>query len=229
MTTHTYQLLVLGLTLSLLGAPTLLILAEFLDWNSLGLPVRLALWTLAGIVCGITALAHEPWSYLLGPRGLSWRTVIAAVAATFTMLAVWPLLQYIQRKLGGISVEQNTVFQTIVALPLAYRLFLIVTAALTEEILYRGFAIGIGKTILSGTLAASTVSVVIFTVSHFRWGLSHMLSVLWAAVVFTILFVVTGDLLACIVAHASIDAVGLVIAPAVMAGRRRATDGGGAA
>jgi membrane protease YdiL (CAAX protease family) len=56
------------------------------------------------------------------------------------------------------------------------------TAAVTEEILYRGFAIGIGKAFLGNTLEAATLSVVIFTVTHFRWGFSHMLSVLSRAV-----------------------------------------------
>jgi membrane protease YdiL (CAAX protease family) len=222
MSAHIHQLLAFGLAVALLGAPVLLLTVKLVGGNPLGLPVRLALWVLAGIACEIAVLANEPWSQLLGLRVPSWQTFVGAAAATCAVLAAWPFLQYIQREAGGISVTQNLVFQKIVALPLTYRLFLVATAAVTEEILYRGFAIGIGKGFLGNTLEAATISVVIFTVTHYGWGLSHMLSVLWAALAFTSLYIVTGDLLACIVAHGAIDAIGLVIAPAAMARRRSA-------
>jgi hypothetical protein len=222
MSAHPHQLLALGLAVSLLGAPLLLIAVKLSDINSLGLSVRLALWALAGAVCAIAVLASEPWSLLMGLRVPSWRTVLGAGAATIAVVSAWPFLQSIQRNAGGRWIMANAVFQRIVALPVAYRLFLVATAAVTEEILYRGFAVGIGKVVLGNTLEAATLSVVIFTVTHFRWGLSHMLSVLWTALALTSLFVVTEDLLACIIAHGTIDAVGLVIAPAVMVHRGRA-------
>jgi membrane protease YdiL (CAAX protease family) len=209
--------------MSLLGAPILLITVRLINADPLGLPVRLTLWALAGVVCRIAVLAGGSWSRSLGLTAPGWHAVVGAAAATFAVLPAWPLLQHIQRKSGGRLVTENVVFQKIVALPLVYRLFLVATAAVTEEILYRGFAIGIGKVLLGNTLEAAALSVVIFTVTHFRWGLSHLLSVLWAALVFTCLFVVTGDLLACIVAHGAIDTVGLVIAPALMAHRKTLT------
>jgi hypothetical protein len=222
MSAHTHQLLALGLAVSLFGAPLLLIAVKLIDINSLGLPVRLALWALAGVVCAIAVLASAPWSLLMGLRVPGWRTVLGAGAATIAVLSAWPLLQSMQRSAAGSLIMENAVFQRIIALPVAYRLFLVVTAAVTEEILYRGFAIGIGKVVLGNTLEAATLSVVIFTGTHFRWGLSHMLSVLWTALALTSLFVVTEDLRACIIAHGAIDAVGLVLAPAVMAHRGRA-------
>jgi membrane protease YdiL (CAAX protease family) len=223
MSTPVYPWLAFGLAVSLLGAPILLTTVRLKNVDSLGLPVRLTLWVLAGVVCGIAVLSGESWGHSMGLIAPSWHAVLGAAAATFAVLSAWPLLQHIQRKAGGGLITGNLVFQKIVALPLAYRLFLIATAAVTEEILYRGFAIGIGKVLLGNTLEAAALSVVIFTVTHFRWGLSHLLSVLWAALAFTCLFVVTGDLLACIMAHGAIDTVGLVIAPALMAARRRAT------
>jgi membrane protease YdiL (CAAX protease family) len=217
-----YQWLALGLAVSLLGAPILLITVRLKNVDPLGLPVRLTLWVLAAVVGGIAVLAGESWSHSLGLTVPNWHAVLGAAAAILAVLPAWPLLQRVQRKAGGGLVTENVVFQKIVAQPLAYRLFLIATAAVTEEILYRGFAIGIGKVLLGNTLEAATLSVVTFTLTHFRWGLSHLLSVLWAALAFTCLFVVTGDLLACIVAHGAIDTLGLVIAPALMAGRKRA-------
>jgi hypothetical protein len=156
--------------------------------NPLGLPARLALWVLAGLVCAIAVVASEPWSLLMGLRVPDWRTVLGAAAATVAVLSAWPVLQYMQRTAGGTWIMANAVFRRIIALPLAYRLFLVATAAVTEEIFYRGFAVGIGKVVLA----------------------------------LTSLFVVTEDLLACMMAHGAIDTVGLVIAPAVKAHRGRA-------
>jgi hypothetical protein len=166
--THTHQLLALGLAVSLFGAPLLLITVRRIDTNPLGLPVRLALWVLAGLVCAIAVLASEPWSVLLGLRVPGWRTVLGAAAAAIAVLSSWPFLQYLQRTAGGSWIMANAVFRRIIALPLAYRLFLVATAAVTEEIFYRGFAIGIGKVVLGNTLEAATLSVVIFTAHRGR-------------------------------------------------------------
>jgi membrane protease YdiL (CAAX protease family) len=221
MFTDTHLLLAFGLGVSLFGAPFLLLVVKLTDGNPLGLPVRLALWCLAGVVCGIAMLANETWSHLLGLRVPSWQTVFGAAAASLAVLTAWPLLQYLQGRMGGVPITQNALFQKIAVLPVPYRIFLVTTAAVTEEILYRGFAIGIGSSLLGSTWVAVILSIVIFTITHFRWGLTHMLSVLWAGLAFTSLFVVTGDLVACMVAHAAMDAVGLIIAPIAMAHRSR--------
>jgi membrane protease YdiL (CAAX protease family) len=222
MSNHTYLLLALGFAASLLGAPILLVTVKLAGGNQLGLAARLALWALAGAVCGIALLAGAPWSHLVGLRVPSWQTLRGAAAATVAVLAAWPLLQYVQGRLGGVSITQNPAFQKIAVLSVSYRIFLVITAAVTEEVLYRGFAIGVGSILLGNPLVAATLSIVIFTSAHFRWGLGHMLSVFWVALVFTTLFVVTGDLWACIAAHAASDATGLLIAPAMMARRNRA-------
>ena len=98
------------------------------------------------------------------------------------------------------------------------------TAAVTEEVLYRGFAIGVGAQILGNLTAAVGISLAAFVGAHFRWGLLHMASVLWAAVVLTALFLVTRDLWACIAAHGVIDLIGLVVAPAMLERRNSGLD-----
>jgi hypothetical protein len=224
MSNQTYQLLVFGFAASLLGAPILLVAVKLVGRNQLGLAVRLALWALAGAVYGIALLAGEPWSALMGLGVPGWKTAIGAAAATAAVLAAWPLLQYVQARLGGVSIAQNPAFQKIAVLSVSHRIFLVTTASFTEEVLYRGYAIGIGSVLLGNPLLAATLSIVIFTTAHFRWGVGHLLSVFWAALAFTFLFAVTGDLWACIVAHAASDAVGLLIAPAMMGRRNRAVN-----
>jgi membrane protease YdiL (CAAX protease family) len=221
---HLNQLLAVGLAVSLLGAPILLLTVKRAGGNQLGLATRLALWVLAAVVCWIAESASERGSQLLGLRVPGWPTVLGAAASTFAVLAVWPLFQYFQGRVGGISTTENSAFLRIAAFPLTYRLFLVATAAVTEEILYRGYAVGIGGVLLDNLWKAAALSIIIFTATHFRWGLSHMLLVLWAALALTSLFVITHDLLACIVAHGAIDTVGLVLAPFAKA-RRNSTLG----
>ncbi|WKE64244.1 CPBP family intramembrane metalloprotease [Gallaecimonas kandeliae] len=86
---------------------------------------------------------------------------------------------------------------------------------MTEEALYRGYAIGVGGVLLHSTHAAVVLSLISFTVAHFRWGAAHMLSVVWAGALLSALFVLTENILACMVAHLLIDAVGVLLAHAL--------------
>jgi membrane protease YdiL (CAAX protease family) len=222
MLSHNFPILAFGLAIALFGAPMLLLTTRLAGGNSLGLPFRMSLWTLAGIALGIALLAMTHGDLSLGLLAPSWRTAIGAVCAMFITCAAWPIIQKVQERLGKKTIVQNETFRELIALSIPYRLFLVATAAVTEEVLYRGFAIGAGGEILGNLPAAVALSLITFVGGHFRWGLAHMLSVLWAAITLTALFVITRDLLACIVAHAAIDLMGLVVAPAAMALRARA-------
>jgi len=209
----------IGMALALFGAPALLYATRRFGGDTLGLALRLSLWALAAITWGIAEWAMNQGDRALGLLEPGWRTLVGAVAATFLTLAGAPIFQYIQEKVGTQAIAQNDIFQALIARSIRYRLFLVATAAVTEEILYRGFAVGVGAQILGSRSAAAALSIVVFVGGHFRWGVAHMLSVTWAAVVLTALFVITHDLWACIAAHAAIDLMGLVIAPAAMARR----------
>ncbi len=156
----------------------------------------------------------------------TWHGAIGAGVAVVMTLAAWPLAQRLQTRAGATSTLQSDAFREIVAQPLSYRLFLVVTAAVTEEILYRGFAIGVGGQILGSAPAAIALSLVAFVGAHYRWGITHMASVLWAAIVLTVLFVSTRDLWACIASHGVIDLIGLVVAPAMLRRRGSGSDRG---
>ncbi len=86
-----------------------------------------------------------------------------------------------------------------------------------------------GFVMLGSVWWAALVSVVAFTIAHYRWGLSHLLSVFWTGATLTALYVYSGDLLACVFAHAIVDTVGLLLMPAIKAkcGVARARAAGG--
>lgn len=213
-------LLDIGLAFSL-GGPLLLLLAsKWLRFNSLSLPSRLFLWLLAFIVLALAAFSGSPWLRRVGAQPVGWIQLIGAVVATITILGAFPFLQRLQKAVGGTSEEQTETFQKIACLPVPYRVFLVVTAATVEEVLYRGYAIGIGQYVLDSLPAAFIISLLVFVATHFRWGISHLISVFWAALVLSLLFVFTNNLFACILAHFTVDAVGFLLLPSVMPHQR---------
>jgi membrane protease YdiL (CAAX protease family) len=211
----------IGLALSLFGGLFLLLLSKAFRIDSLSLLSRLALWLLALSALVLAAYGSGSWLQQIGFQAPTALHVGAAALAALAMLAIWPLLQRVQKALGSTSIEQTEQFRKLAGLSFAYRLFIVVTAAVVEEILYRGYAIGIGKYIFGSLSIAVLVSIVAFVAAHFRWGVSQLVFVFWSALVLSILFVYTNDLLACVLAHAAVDAVGLLLAPAI--GRKRAS------
>ena len=95
-----------------------------------------------------------------------------------------------------------------------------ITAAVTEEVLYRAFAVGVGPFLLGSIWVACVLSGVAFVLAHYRWGIAHMTSVLVPTVAFTLLFVLTRNVWLCIIAHALVDGAGFLAMPE--AARRRA-------
>ena len=142
------------------------------------------------------------------------RTIPIAIAAFIVVLFC---RQLAQRLHAGGGAEQTRMFHQITEFSTSYRVFLVITAGIIEEILYRGYGIGLGEMIVGNIWPAATISVLCFTAAHFRWGLNHLAMVFAAAVVLSATFMLTRDLIACILAHGAIDAVGLLLVPAMMA------------
>lgn len=212
-----------GLALALLGAPALLLATRRMGLDERAVVPRLLLWALAGGTLVLAARADRAWATDVGFRAVTGRTVLDALAATAVALGGWPFVQRLQKALGGVATETTETFRRIAALPASRRLLLVVTAAVVEEILYRGIAIGVGAHLVGGVAPAFALSLAVFVVAHARWGASHLVSVLWAGGAMSLLFVLSRDLGACILAHFAIDAVGLLVVPALLA--RRAADG----
>jgi len=213
-----------GLVLALLGLPAILGAARYLGDESLGLWARLCLWGLTGAILAIAANSYGDWHTHLGLVAPAWHSMAAALVAAAVILAGWPATQLLQRKFGGSATPAAATFSKIAALPSTYRVFLVVTAGVTEEVLYRGYGIGVGKLLLGGTSIALLVSLCAFIAAHFRWGLAHLLSVLWAGAALSVLFVLTNSLTACIIAHVLVDAFGFLFVPyAVTSKAKRAT------
>ena len=208
-----------GLLVALVASPLLLVLFKFLRFNPLSLVPRFSLWAAAAVVLAIAAATAKSWLTYLGLGLPTWPNIGLAVLAAAAMFTVLGLSQYFQRRLGTSSSKQIEQYEKIVRLPYSRRVFLVVTAAVTEEVLYRGYAIGVGQHLLGSVWQACALSVAAFTLAHIRWGLAHLLPVFVGALIFSLLFTFTHNLCACIIAHAVVDAAGFLVVPAIMARR----------
>ena len=214
------QLLCLGLFLALFATPLLLAVFKRLHFDSFSLVPRLSLWVTAAAVLVIAAAEIEAWRAHLGLEWPTWQSVGLAILATVILFLVFGVSQYLQGRFGVASSKQVEQYQRLLRLPFSHRCFVVATAAVTEEVLYRGYAIGVGQRLLGSVWLACVLSIAVFTLMHFRWGLAHLVPVFVAALVFTLLFTFTGNLWVCILAHAIIDGAGFLVLPAVMARRR---------
>jgi membrane protease YdiL (CAAX protease family) len=211
----------LGLIVALFGAPVLLLASRRFGVDPFSLWTRAGLWVLAATVVTIAVVSVDDWRNGLGLASNPVYAVVTGSIAGLVILAGWPVLQRLQRRLGGSMAANTTLLESLAALSPSRRALLVATAAVTEEVLFRGYAIGVGQSVLGGPWQAFALSLVVFVAAHFRWGVGHLLTVLWAGAMLSLLFVATGSLVACIVAHFVVDAVGVFIAPWAIAARAR--------
>ncbi len=207
----------IGLAVSL-GGPLLLVLAtKRFSLDSMLLPSRLLLWVLAAVVLALAVRGDATWRLHLGLGPLEWPDLLDAVAAIGVMLGGAVVLQLLLKKLGFKSTAASELQKKLFGLPAPYRLFIVVTAAITEEILYRGFAIGIGRQVWGSLSVAFVVSLLVFVGAHFTHGARALVTVFWVSLVMSLLFVMTNSLLACMLAHFVVDAFAILLVPRLMA------------
>lgn len=81
------------------------------------------------------------------------------------------------------------------------------TAGITEEIIFRGFLIGV-LSLFMPLPAAAAIAVAVFVVGHAYQGMAGMLRILPISIGLTVIFLLSGSLWPCIILHALTDLVG---------------------
>jgi membrane protease YdiL (CAAX protease family) len=108
----------------------------------------------------------------------------------------------------------QTALAEVATMPLWLRLGTLLTAGVTEEILFRGYPISRLKVATGSTAIAVVIPFGVFVVLHLpSWGMAHLLFVSVAAALFTLAFVWRRNLWANIIAHIVTDSVPLLILP----------------
>ncbi len=191
----------LAMVLACFGPSVILITGAVLGGRPLSLHVRVALWVLAVVLVLLVAVGRGVSGALVAinleaPDGFS---ILWGVYGALALLLGGILMASLQNLLGHPAGDRER-FEEAAALPWRSRFFLVLTAAVVEETLFRGIVIGIGREHI-GVVASLLLSITAFVFAHLRWRTSYLLTVAMGGTVLGALFIFSGDLWACILAH----------------------------
>jgi len=164
----------------------------------------------ATIVAWVVLVEHRSLASI-GARPIRWWTAPLGLVAGTLILGVAGVL------IGVLHLSSGTQFAAyLLSLPLPTRVMLVITAGVWEETAYRGYALERLASILGSKWLAGGITVLCFAFAHIpAVGLNHILPVLIVSILVTLLYLWRRDLVLNMVAHATVDAISLLVLPAV--------------
>ncbi len=147
----------------------------------------------------------------IGWRSPRWGTVPFGIVAGVIIAMVSGI---VCQRLG---LKSDTHFVAFLqSLPLVVRVALVVTAGVFEETLYRGYGIERLSKYFGGKWIAASITLMLFTFAHApAVGVAQLGPIVVISGLVTLLYLWRRDLLLNMVAHATIDAIGLLVMPAL--------------
>lgn len=210
------------LLLALGGPPLLAIVAGRVLDDTSGLTARLAfdlvMWVLLGLILSIVVGVERQPLASIGLRRPGWSTVFYGLllAAGMSFVLV-PAMIWLVGKSGLPGYDRG--LRHLLPLPAWYRAFLAVTAGVVEEPLYRGYAVERLASLTGSYWLGGALAVVASGLAHIpTWGPGPALVALAAAGLATLFYLWKRDLVALMIAHVIVDAVGLLFLPPAGAG-----------
>lgn len=204
-----------GLLLALGGPPFVSIVAAVFGGTD-QTPARIGWgivvhWINFAAVVAVVLWAERRPPTSIGLRPLAWWTIplglLAGIVATVATGILTKLLN---------PTAPAPFVQMLLSLPFAMRLLLVITAGVFEETLYRGYAFERLATWLNSKWAAAGVTLLVFTLGHIpAVGLDHLVPVFIVSALITLLYLWRRDLVLNMVAHVTVDAIALLVAPAL--------------
>ena len=95
-----------------------------------------------------------------------------------------------------------------------------IVGGITEELLYRGYAVERIATLRGSYWLGDLISVLVYGLAHVpMWGWGPALTTILSGGILTLFFVWRGDLVANIIAHVVTDLAGIVLASLSLPGR----------
>ena len=207
---------ILGLAVALGGVPVVEFFASILfdDTDLTALVIRdlLVKWILAGFVIGIVVFVEKRSVSSIGVGKIGWKDVGGAVLVFVLGAVSYPFTTPLIESLG----LETTVggLEQLATLPLVFVVALAVTAAVTEEVLYRSYPIERISELTGSPVMGAGLTFVLFVLFHIPfWGLGGTLQISVNAILITLLYLWRRNLFACILSHAITDIYAFVIIP----------------
>jgi uncharacterized protein len=162
---------------------------------------------LAAIAFGLQGL--RPRFFRL--RGFGWRDALFALAG---LLAAVLLSGAVSRLVAAPKFDLHQM----ASVPIAVRVCLVLTAAICEEFIYRGFAIEELGMLAANRWAGALGSLLLFTLGHAGvYGFSTALLIpASVGLVITLLYMFRNNLAVCMLVHGSMDGLFLILIPALI-------------
>jgi membrane protease YdiL (CAAX protease family) len=206
----------IGLLLALAGPPLASFIADLQGTEQtparIGWGVVVHWINLAAVVFVVLRAERRPLASI-GLRPFKWWTIpLGLVAGIVATVATGYLAQFLTPSNAGVA----PFVATLLSLPFAMRLVLVITAGVFEETLYRGYAFERLAGWFNSKWAAAGVTVLLFTLGHAPVvGLDRLLPIFIVSSLITLLYLWRRDLVVNMVAHATVDAIALLVAPAL--------------
>jgi membrane protease YdiL (CAAX protease family) len=166
-------------------------------------------WALVtAVLVYVTRIERRPLASIGFTRPSAADLGLATAAGVAIVLMLGVLYLVVFPKLGWDETRQ---FQPLMAVPFWLRLVTVIRAAVSEEILFRGYALGRTEELTGSRAVAGLFTWGVFTIDHLGyWGWHHLIIAGLAGAVLTLFYLWRGNLWANILAHFIIDAVGFL-------------------
>jgi uncharacterized protein len=168
-----------------------------------GFAMILLLWLTLAERLPLSSIGFRPPTW----KGIVFGIVVAVVITAAMVLEFAVIIPMFHLSTTAILARQQAIMRT----PYWYRVQLVLRAAFTEEIIFRGYLIEKVRQLSKSATLAVIVSVAAFTYAHLRgWGPVHLISVGIGGLVLALFYVWRKDLPSNMLAHFLSDAVGFL-------------------
>jgi len=166
-------------------------------------------WAVVAIMVALVRVAERRPLSSIGVRPLGRTDVLVAIAAGIAILTGLAGIYYLVFPLLGVS--EGGQMDQLLATPLWWRCISVIRAAVSEEVLYRGYAIERLTDLTGHRGVGAVLSCTAFAVAHVGWwGWGHLLIAGFAGAALTVLYLWRRNLGVNIVAHFVVDGLAIL-------------------
>jgi membrane protease YdiL (CAAX protease family) len=176
------------------------------SWGSCLAVLALVLWWEQRPLASIGMVPDNYLAWLIG----------ATLGLTILATSVISVIQASKGGKAALPEESAAGLNRLVATPLWFRWAVVITAGITEEIMFRGYPIERLHELTGSLWIAALIPLTVFTLAHLGgWSWGHLVGVLFGGGLLTGLYLWQRDLLACMIAHVLIDSL-IIFLPALL-------------
>jgi membrane protease YdiL (CAAX protease family) len=178
-----------------------------LSTNLLG---QILLWALVATILALVIFWERRPLGSIGLRPLGWHSVVWGLALAGALILLMPIWAGALSRIG-LPPSYEGGFAKLAGLPPWFLVFASLTAGVAEETLYRGYALERLTSLTGSYWWGGLISLAVLTLAHLPgWGWGPIPIFFISGGLVTLFYVWRQDLLACIIAHAVTDTVGLI-------------------